>query len=719
MFEVVPQEGVFGDITAKVCGMLEGRTVDDDELMDLSICAPNIIEWATGLDYWNVPSIYDYWGQYQTLRDLLNLRCKLCNPQDRESIEVWDKPRSYLESENLLIWSEEYHDFVCPKCGNTLIEFIEDDVVEPYKDATLIVGMRGGKSYTGAHIGGYIEHFCITRGVRAKGDLQRYFGIEKSEWLESTFAASTATQAQDTIYAKYREMRNNSPWINKYVEWVKKKEKAQVTLGADRWSYKSPPEAIRDGYLQVRHNRVASDSAGVAGKTRLMSSIDELARLQNTEGSRSSKELYRVMGQSLQTIRSKVREHRLPYWLGLCFIATSPIELEDQAMTLYNKAKSGEVKNMYHIKKATWEYNPFITREDLQDRFDADPIGAERDFGANPPNAETPLVADPSRFWKSIDFERKSIAEFSDIHLSDPTGKDYVGKKVDYCEQDYQRNHYIFVDAGKTRDSFALAATRPAWINARPINLAVSSNNPARIQPRGRQGGFYLERIPQNPGQLLQRPDGSIIDRLAYEHQGQMLVSELVLATRIVPTSARDIWFQSIVDIIEYLKGRIRIAAVVFDRWNSAQPIQQIRSMGIQSYEMTLKVDDFMDFTRMVYNGRVSLLPPHPDDQVSLNAAGALELGKYEEQMEGESVALVEILKLQRSPDLRHVFNPHKGIVRGRNSDDLAHCVVGAHKLVQESIIDRGEDTGRKRELRKKQIASGEVIPRIYRGRKF
>lgn len=695
---------------------LINRAPEDPEVEYLSKCAPNIIEWVTGVDYWNVPSVYDYWGQYQLLRDVFNLRCKLCNSQKYEDIEVWGKSRSYLESENLLIWNEEYHDFVCPKCGNTLIEFIEDEVVEPYRDATVIVGMRGGKSYTGAHIGGYMEHFCITRGIKAKGDLQRYCGVEKSEWLENTFAASTATQAQDTIYAKYREMRNNSPWIGRYVEWVKTKEKGQVVVGRDRWFYKSSMEAILDGYLQIRHNRVASDSAGIAGKTRVMSSIDELARLQNTEGSRSSTELYRVMGQSLQTVRSKVRLNKLPYWLGLYCIVTSPIELEDQAMTLYNKAKSGDIKNMYVLKKATWEFNPFITREDLQDRFDADPIGAERDFGANPPNAETPLVSDPFRFWKSIDFDRKPVAEFSDIHLSDPTGKNYVGKKLDFCDLDYKRNHYIFADAGKSRDSFALACSRPNWVNAKPTNRAADPNNPARLKPRNIQEGFYLERPDQS---VLQRADGSIIDRLSYEYQGQMLVSEIVFATRIIPTRERDIWFQSIVDIIEKLKERIKIAAVVFDRWNSAQPIQQIRSMGIQSYEVTLRSDDFVDFTMMTYNGRVSLLPPDPDDQVNINEAGALELGKYEENMVGESVAIVELLKLQRSSDLRQVFNPRKGIVRGRNSDDIAHCVVGAHKLVQESIIDRGAETGRKRELRKKQIASGTVPTKIYRGRTF
>lgn len=697
---------------------LSGAVDQDSELTYLSTCAPNVIEWVAGVDYWNIPSVYEYWGQYQTLRDLFNLRCKLCNSSKFEDIKVWGKSRSYLESENLLVWDEGYHDFVCPKCKNTLIEFIEDGIVTPYNEAILIVGMRGSKSYTGAHIGGYLEHFCITRGVGAKGDLQRYFKLEKSEWFELTFAASTATQAETTIYAKYREMRNNSTWLNRYVTWVEGRQKFQVGEGKDKWTYKATAEAVLDGYMQVRYNRVASDSAGIAGKTRVLSSIDELARLQNTEGSRSSKELYRVMGQSLQTVQSSVRNFRLPYWLGLYCTVTSPIELEDQAMTLYNKAKNGEMKNIYHIKKSTWEFNPKISREDLQDRFDADPIGAERDFGANPPNAETPLIDDPHRFWKSIDFDRKSIAEFSDIFLSDPTGKDYIGKSLDYCEQDYNRNHYIFVDAAKSRDSFALACACPAWVNAKPRSRAGDADNPARLKPRGQASeGYYLER-PEAPkkGLLGVR---TVRDREEYEHQGQMLVSEIVFATRIVPTPQRDIWFQSIVDIIEKLKGRVKIAAVVFDRWNSAQPIQQIRSMNIQSYEVSLRADDFVDFTRLVYNGRVNLLPPHPDDRVELNEAGALELGMFEEHMHGESVALIELLKLQRSTDLRHVFNPHKGIVRGRNSDDVAHCVVGAHKLVQDSIIDKTADTGRKRELLKKQISSGDVKTATYRGRNF
>ena len=75
--------------------------------------------------------------------------------------------------------------------------------------------------------------------------------------------------------------------------------------------------------------------------------------------------------------------------------------------------------------------------------------------------------------------------------------------------------------------------------------------------------------------------------------------------------------------------------------------------------------------------------------------------------MSGEGVGLVELMKLNRSPDLRKVFNPNKGKVRGRDSDDLAHCYVGVHGLVQDSVVDWASDTTKRRERKKRQIAQG------------
>jgi len=716
----------------------------DKEAEFLSRPAPNIIEWVTGIDYWNVASTFEHSRQYQVLRDIFAIRCPICNSNKPEDIDCWGKSRMQLESEVLFTWSEEFQAFICPKCKISQEEFVADGVLTPYNEGIIIAGMRSGKSFTGAHIGGYIEHFLSTRSVRGKGYLQRMLKQERSEWFEVTFAASTATQAQQTIYAKYREMRNNSPWVRRYTKWIKEREEEQVGSGYDKWRYRLHDDAILDGHAQVRYNRIASDYAGIAGKTRIMGSIDEWARLIDTEGTRSALELYRVLNQSLKTVRAARELHNLPTFLGLMMNVTSPLAQDDPAMALYNKAEAGELKRVYGWKGPTWEFNPQMPRHIFDEEYEKDPIGAQRDYGADPPNAEMPYVDDPLRFWKSIDWDRKPIAEFEEIHLTDKTGKSYVGLALSRCDLDQVNTYYLFGDAGTSWDAFGLVCAHPEWVRAEDLDLYEDEDGegedgdterpekPRRKPPaRGRinpvtdldvvfaedMGSYLGADLPvAADGPMIREAQANRRRMLEYfkptpsnspyDHQGEMLCTVIDFAIRIVPTVERDVWYDSIVSIIEELRKRIRIAAISFDRWNSDSSIQQIRTMGVMATKTMLRPEHFMGFLKMTYNGRVSLLSPHQGDMVGVSDKGSLVIGTPQEQMQGQSVALVELLKLNRTPDLRKFHNPNKGKIRGRDSDDLARCYIGAHHLVQDSIVDEMANQKKRRSVRKRQTAT-------------
>ena len=691
----------------KFFSLLAPRESLDPELEFLSQPAPNIVEWVTGSQYWNVPQTFEHSGQYQFLRDAFNLRCPLCNPSDPASITCWGKGREYLESENLLVWDADSKDFVCPCCDNTLSGFYEDEVLFPYNDLILVVGMRAGKSYTGAHIGGYIEHSIISGAIKAPGALHRQLGVQQAEWFEVTFAASTATQAQDTIYAKYREMRKNSPWIQRYVNWVMDKEKQQIGV-AEPWHYGQMQTTVNDGYLKVRYNRIASDSAGVAGKTRLFSSIDEWSRLINSESGRSAQELYRVLNNSLQTVRSHIDQHKkfsLPF--GLMVNVTSPLSQDDPAMQHYRRFESGALRRTYGKWCATWEFNPFMPRSTFDAEFEKDPVGAERDFGANPPNAVTPLISDPLRFWTCVDFEREPIVSFVEEYRSDATGKDYITAALDKSILTPYRVHYLFGDAGVNWDAFAIVGAHAEW---RTGDFVEEDENGELIKlPKEAAPGAWA---PKNT-----RWDNRPV--VAQKHMGEVLVTVIDFVLRLVPTNTRDIWFQGIVDLIKALSKRITVGMVCFDHWSSDATLQQIRDLGIQSHSVSLKAEDFVLFTRSCYNGRVSFLPPEEGDHLTLSPTGALQMGKSQLDMSAQGVALVELLKLQRSMDLKKVYNPNKGQKRGVDSDDLAHCIVGAHRIVQDSVVDHAQTKSTLIERRKKQLTQvGSFRGHVFKGQK-
>ena len=79
--------------------------------------------------------------------------------------------------------------------------------------------------------------------------------------------------------------------------------------------------------------------------------------------------------------------------------------------------------------------------------------------------------------------------------------------------------------------------------------------------------------------------------------------------------------------------------------------------------------------------------------------------------MSGQGVGLLEMIRLERSPDLVKVLAPKKGMVRGKGSDDVARCMVGANVMVKDSVVNNLDSVGRKREIQKRLKASGNTHP--------
>jgi len=723
-------DDIFDEATGKSSSLPKEGEEGFHDITYLSKQAPNIIEWVTGIDYWNVPTTFNHYRQYQILRDLFNCRCEICN--DPKEKDPWGKGREYLESEVLFTWSEEYSDFVCPKCKATQKEHLEDGIIKPYNELICIAGMRSGKSYTGAHIAGYIEHLLRVISMKGPAAVPRYFNLEKSEWLDCTFAASTTTQAEHTVFAKYRHMRDNSPWINKHVSYVLSQEKKQIASSKDAWSYKARTDAVEDGWLQVRFNRIASDASGAAGKTRVYACIDEWARLVDTDGTRSSKELYAVLNQSLKTVRGAVTHNEgLFRYFGLLAAVTSAWAHDDPAYELYNKAAAGELQKTYYWKGATWEFNPFLKKEDFADDFIKNRAQAERDFASTPPLSSSVLIENPELFWKSIDWDRKPKIRFSETTVHDVTGKFYNAVTVEHCEFDSSGQSYFAVaDAGLNWDCFAFVIGHGEWrsleefnidvgaftpmdYGVKPVRSSIASMQAEKANELAKQGFVKLggenSRTLENAG-FVKLDEGAIP---RYKMDDRVYCTVIDGLFRIIPSDTNEIWYNSILDVVSKLYNRINLVSIKADHWNSANLFQNIRSKyNIQADYYRIKPEDFLSFVSLSYEGRISMLPPALEDGLEIDDTGNLIMKTRQEEMKASSVALIELLKLNKSPDLRRFFNEKKGVVRGRDSDDLARCVIALNAIVQNSVVSIVQ--GRKAELLQRQIESFGRLGRVF-----
>lgn len=657
-------------VASALMGEIASTRDDSAEREFLSTPAPNAIEWCVGRDFLNSPSLYNYTRSYQVVRDLFALRCPVCNPggiEDGQPGDCWGKSRDYLESEVLLVWSKEYEDDVCPKCTMTRAELTHDGLIDSYNQMHLVCGMRSGKSVTaGAMIGTYVEHRLLTIALGCTGGLHGYLGLDLRDPFEMTFLASTDTQSQDTIWSKYVAGRRDSPWFQRFVPWIKSQEENQNTPpGMKPWRYAETEKKIVNEYpdLKLIINSLNSNSGGLVGRTRLAGFIDEIARMHQSDSRTGADEIYRGMENSLQTARAYAKLHgRLP-WLGLICSVTSPISRTDKSMQLLKAAEN--IPEMYSQHYATWEFNPFQPRENFDSAYAKDPVGAQRDFGAQPPMAASPLIHDVPRFRTMvIDEGLVPTARMSYPSVTDPQGQEYITVKLDDATLTYDWQRYIAFDAGRNFDSFAGACAH---------------------------------------GEIVENDDGT-----------QRIVTVFDWVIRILPMEGTEVYFDSVFELMRQLRSKQPIVRAEFDRWNSVQIIQQIRQLGVRAEQQPTRDDDFRRFRADAYLGLVRMLPP---DKRDLDEQGNWAVEPP--VMHPHSCALYELESLEEDPDTQKVTNPRKGQRRGWNSDDVAQVCVHAHKLVQEQGYVKKDDDRSRRAARKRSEGDAAMYNARHMGRAF
>ena len=645
--------------------VVEARDADM-ELEYLKGRAPNAIEWISGSEFLGDTIMMTgtpedprpHWGMYRAIRDFFELRCPICN--DARTADPWGKGREALETEVLLVYDRNADDDVCPKCRITRAELLEDKLVNGHNTLHLVVGMRAGKSDTLALVGTYVEHVLLTLSLREEYGIHRFLGIPPTDILETTFLASTDVQAKDTIWTKFVNKRRLSPWMRRYVPWVKGQEGRQKTPeGMRPWKYQENDKEIENGHALLRLNSLNSNSGGLVGRTRPAAFADEISRMKQTESAMSADEVYRGLEHSLITVRSQVKNRKLrPTWLGMMASITSPMSIDDKGMRLLEMAQNDH--RVYARKYATWDYSPFQPRENFDQEFATDPTGSDRDFGANPPAALNPLIHDRLRFRESVmDPKLKPTVGFQPYHFKDMTGRGYIALRAVHANLVLQTPHYCAFDAGKNFDAFA--------------------------------GAMAHAEVDEN---------GDV-------------VSVLDWCFRILPNPREEVWFDCILDMVREIHKQQFVVEIEFDQWNSVHLIQKIREMGIRAEQVSLKPVAFIRFMRDAYLGRVRMLPCKPEE---------LREGYPADVMSAEACAIYEIERLERDPKTDKVFNPAKGERRGWNSDDMARVITHAHQMVQnrgftESQDDISAKARRKRAETMMSEWSANDLGRIYNPR--
>lgn len=541
------------DLFDGISGLLDGRIRSKPRSrgrVQLEV-APNPVEFIEDAKFLDGPQLH--YPQYVVARDFFELLCPRCNDIDKIRGEIDPK---MVEAKDGIALKERRKQVlfkynVCPKCG--LEKSKNHRMFNNFNELIGVVGMRGGKSVLVAAMSAAIIHELLY-----VDGLQEKLGLVRSQEIDGAFVAASGEQASETIYGHFRGFYDNSPWFQNYRRALMDLEITDPDLRRGDL-YWATEKMIHFKEKHIRIKSLTSNSGSIAGKTRIFAVIDELSRMDAGDSKRSATEVYRVLKRSLITIRAAVERLRVSGDYDVpdarMFCISSPMFEDDKSMLLLKQAEKSD--KMFAFHRTTWEFNPDICKEDLADEYATDPIGAERDYGANPPGAENPLIQNPAIIEVCVDTHRSSILTIQETFFDEKIGEyqfNYVKPNVSNVVYQNLLEYVIHCDPGHKHDSFCLAI---GHLEESTVII---------------DGALECRPIPKNNRQGL---------------------------------TPREVYFPALTDVIFQLTKTMSIRYLSYDRWNSTEQIHRLRNSKILAFQKDISRDDHVRFVNSMVGGRV------------------------------------------------------------------------------------------------------------------
>ena len=221
------------------------------------------------------------------------------------------------------------------------------------------------------------------------------YGLTPGQVIDFTVVATTVSQSEKTLWSTFKGVFENSPWFKAYKlvsDEEGKKNGIKDTIVA------------ADTYIWFEHKRMliyfaANNPSGLRGTTRFGAAIDELGWFNAEHGSMKVRangpETYTALSNACLTLRASFREAVAADKNTICPVPlmlniSSPRSMDDAIMTIYRDMAAS--KRVIRKHWATWEMNPQLPKQLLIETGDLLKPNGARDYGAQPPLADDPLI---------------------------------------------------------------------------------------------------------------------------------------------------------------------------------------------------------------------------------------------------------------------------------------------------------------------------------------
>ena len=382
--------------------------------------------------------------------------CPRCtNPKYMDVFQIDKKMSSKdLNSKKRMTFLEHG---VCPRCGATRKEILENNELPNYDQAVFILGQRSGKSTTAAIMASYVLHRYLMYPILSS----MTDSMQASTELVFIFCSLTYQKAYDVLWTPFKNIVNTAQWFKAYFQLL---DQYKEQYGKEL--YTKGESVISFANKNIKCYPVGPTASRLRGNTAIMTILDELGLFplpradevvdeNDTNRRASADEAYTSLTNSLTTVDAARNEliHRgfndAPPCLMLS--VSSPVSRRDKVMRLYAESKTNPY--IFAARMATWQVNPHleITSGPIASAFKTSERKALRDFGAQPAEGAAPYFPE-------------------DVVVSCFTGRPN-SHTLQYQYDD--RNHFVWgtvrrvnqyngptvmaLDAGLVNNSFAIA----------------------------------------------------------------------------------------------------------------------------------------------------------------------------------------------------------------------------------------------------------------------
>lgn len=391
-----------------------------------------------------------------------------------KNVPVDDKPEDFKAHVKLLKFG------VCPKCGATKREMWKKGLIRVPCELVGLAGQRSGKSMLFSFLATYHLHNYLK-----SPSPQQLFGLLATADLHAQYTALTYEKAKALLWNPIYNVLTSGKWFKDYYQLL------------DHYGNKYGEELyiVKDTFARFRHKKlfaypVGPDRNKIRGTTAFQGGIDEIGLFDSEESDKvkmNGDEVWTSLRNSFRTLRSAYYKRLkkdesynsiLPPFLGAI---SSPLSKKDMIVRLYERSKTSEF--MFGFHRATWEMNPDVTREDLEDDFKIDFAKALRDFGAVPPNSSLPYIPNLDVIRSIIALSIKNKADLMPISSPANSGEMYRSGQITYKTPKDRINRIMALDAGSRNNHFGLALGYYDLKLNKPIFDCLLELKPSREEP--------------------------------------------------------------------------------------------------------------------------------------------------------------------------------------------------------------------------------------------